>query len=103
MMMMMMTPHAPPPKNFRPQPSQPQLLSCLYPNSTILIPYNCTLSSMGNSRNKRGKREANRQRTVEALARAQSGADTGAALQLPQKKFYRQRAHANPFSDHQLK
>ncbi|KAG2418262.1 hypothetical protein HFD88_001363 [Aspergillus terreus] len=58
---------------------------------------------MGNSRNKRGKREANRQRTVEALARAQSGADTGAALQLPQKKFYRQRAHANPFSDHQLK
>lgn len=24
------------------------------------------------------------------------------AAQLPKKKFYRQRAHANPFSDHQL-
>jgi hypothetical protein len=27
--------------------------------------------------------------------------DEGAAA-LPKKKFYRQRAHANPFSDHQL-
>lgn len=26
----------------------------------------------------------------------------GAVPELPQKKFYRQRAHANPFSDHQL-
>jgi tRNA (guanine-N7-)-methyltransferase len=24
------------------------------------------------------------------------------AVELPKKKFYRQRAHANPFSDHQL-
>lgn len=24
------------------------------------------------------------------------------ASELPRKKFYRQRAHANPFSDHQL-
>lgn len=23
-------------------------------------------------------------------------------VQLPQKRFFRQRAHANPFSDHQL-
>ncbi|KAL4896691.1 hypothetical protein BDV59DRAFT_199047 [Aspergillus ambiguus] len=56
---------------------------------------------MGNTKNKRQKREANRQRAAEALARAQSG-DAAAALQLPQKKFYRQRAHANPFSDHRL-
>ena len=26
----------------------------------------------------------------------------GNATKLPQKKFYRQRAHANPFSDHNL-
>jgi hypothetical protein len=26
-----------------------------------------------------------------------------ASTELPKKKFYRQRAHANPFSDHQLK
>lgn len=25
-----------------------------------------------------------------------------ASTELPKKKFYRQRAHANPFSDHQL-
>ena len=27
---------------------------------------------------------------------------TEAQTELPKKKFYRQRAHANPFSDHQL-
>jgi hypothetical protein len=26
----------------------------------------------------------------------------GGKIQLPKKKFYRQRAHANPFSDHSL-
>lgn len=26
----------------------------------------------------------------------------GQRLELPKKKFYRQRAHANPFSDHAL-
>ena len=26
----------------------------------------------------------------------------GTNTELPKKKFYRQRAHANPFSDHQL-
>ena len=26
----------------------------------------------------------------------------GGNVELPKKKFYRQRAHANPFSDHQL-
>jgi tRNA (guanine-N7-)-methyltransferase len=29
-------------------------------------------------------------------------AKNGGAPVLPQKKFYRQRAHANPFSDHAL-
>lgn len=28
--------------------------------------------------------------------------DDSALPELPQKKFYRQRAHANPFSDHNL-
>ena len=29
-------------------------------------------------------------------------AQHGQLIQLPKKKFYRQRAHANPFSDHAL-
>ena len=28
--------------------------------------------------------------------------EEGGSTELPKKKFYRQRAHANPFSDHQL-
>jgi tRNA (guanine-N7-)-methyltransferase len=28
--------------------------------------------------------------------------ETGQTVKLPKKKLYRQRAHANPFSDHQL-
>lgn len=28
---------------------------------------------------------------------------SGHLVQLPKKRLYRQRAHANPFSDHQLK
>ncbi|KAF9895422.1 tRNA (guanine-N(7)-)-methyltransferase (tRNA(m7G46)-methyltransferase) [Aspergillus nanangensis] len=52
--------------------------------------------------NKRAKRELNRQKAAEAVARAQSGADNAGEIQLPQKKYYRQRAHANPFSDHRL-
>ena len=28
--------------------------------------------------------------------------EEGGSTQLPKKKFYRQRAHANPFSDHNL-
>lgn len=32
-----------------------------------------------------------------------SADDAAAAVKLPQKKFFRQRAHANPFSDHRLK
>lgn len=42
-------------------------------------------------RNKRQKRE-------EYLAASKANGNNG----LPKKKFYRQRAHANPFSDHQL-
>ncbi|OJJ49366.1 hypothetical protein ASPZODRAFT_150262 [Penicilliopsis zonata CBS 506.65] len=37
----------------------------------------------------------------EEYRRAQAAQNEG-GVKLPQKKFYRQRAHANPFSDHQL-
>ncbi|OAA55209.1 methyltransferase-like protein 1 [Niveomyces insectorum RCEF 264] len=47
---------------------------------------------------KRQKRE-NYLRTQQ---RQQNPGLAGAVPELPQKKFYRQRAHANPFSDHQL-
>lgn len=33
---------------------------------------------------------------------AQQSADDGSVIKMPQKKFFRQRAHANPFSDHRL-
>ncbi|KAB8260588.1 hypothetical protein BDV32DRAFT_122710 [Aspergillus pseudonomiae] len=45
---------------------------------------------------KRQKRDQYRQK-----AAAAANKDT-AKVKLPQKKFYRQRAHANPFSDHRL-
>ncbi|CAK7218220.1 tRNA (guanine-N(7)-)-methyltransferase (tRNA(m7G46)-methyltransferase) [Sporothrix curviconia] len=44
---------------------------------------------------KRSKRES-------YLLAAQQPRDDGSVPELPQKKFYRQRAHANPFSDHNL-
>ena len=44
--------------------------------------------------NKRQKREDYR--------KAQEAAVEGGLVELPKKKFYRQRAHANPFSDHAL-
>lgn len=48
---------------------------------------------------KRQKREEYRQ----TLAAQQQAADTDVAdVKLPQKRFFRQRAHANPFSDHRL-
>jgi tRNA (guanine-N7-)-methyltransferase len=46
---------------------------------------------------KRQKREQYRKK-----AAAAAGNETQGKVKLPQKKFYRQRAHANPFSDHQL-
>ncbi|EXJ78947.1 tRNA (guanine-N(7)-)-methyltransferase [Capronia epimyces CBS 606.96] len=51
--------------------------------------------------NKRQKREEYRK----AHANLKAGGDTsatGGKIELPKKKFYRQRAHANPFSDHVL-
>ena len=51
---------------------------------------------MTGSPNKRQKREAYRQAQETAV-----GGDRG-PIDLPKKKFYRQRAHANPFSDHAL-
>lgn len=47
--------------------------------------------------NKRQKREDYR-KAQESVA---TGPD-GGKIELPKKKFYRQRAHANPFSDHAL-
>ncbi|KAF7585094.1 tRNA (guanine-N(7)-)-methyltransferase (tRNA(m7G46)-methyltransferase) [Aspergillus hancockii] len=46
---------------------------------------------------KRQKREQYRKRAAAAAEK-----ETPGHVKLPQKKFYRQRAHANPFSDHQL-
>ncbi|KAH2209133.1 tRNA (guanine-N(7)-)-methyltransferase (tRNA(m7G46)-methyltransferase) [Aspergillus fumigatus] len=50
---------------------------------------------------KRQKRDEYRKATAEATS--QSGASDVAEIKLPKKKYYRQRAHANPFSDHHLK
>jgi hypothetical protein len=46
---------------------------------------------MGSAKNKRQKREDYRKVHQETQT-----------AELPRKKFYRQRAHANPFSDHNL-
>jgi tRNA (guanine-N7-)-methyltransferase len=48
---------------------------------------------MAGTSNKRQKREEYRKAQEETK---------GGQMELPKKKFYRQRAHANPFSDHQL-
>ncbi|GFF25365.1 tRNA (guanine-N(7)-)-methyltransferase [Aspergillus udagawae] len=50
---------------------------------------------------KRQKRDEYRKATAEAAS--QPGPSDVAEIKLPKKKYYRQRAHANPFSDHQLK
>jgi hypothetical protein len=44
---------------------------------------------------------ANKRQKREDYKNAQAHKDEG-DVELPKKKFYRQRAHANPFSDHQL-
>jgi len=46
--------------------------------------------------NKRQKREDYRK------AQEDLKSTHGGTIDLPKKKFYRQRAHANPFSDHTL-
>ncbi|OAP62517.1 tRNA (guanine-N(7)-)-methyltransferase [Fonsecaea erecta] len=50
--------------------------------------------------NKRQKRE-DYKKTQESFKAGSDGAG-GGKIELPKKKFYRQRAHANPFSDHAL-
>ncbi|KAL3464755.1 putative methyltransferase-domain-containing protein [Aspergillus heterothallicus] len=54
---------------------------------------------------KRQKREEFRKKVAAATAETSSdgaASPAGSVLHLPQKKYYRQRAHANPFSDHML-
>jgi len=54
---------------------------------------------------KRQKREEFRKKVAAATAEPSgdgSASPAGSVLHLPQKKYYRQRAHANPFSDHLL-
>jgi hypothetical protein len=52
--------------------------------------------------NKRQRREAYRQAQEAAVGQGPAGTGGGGPMDLPKKKFYRQRAHANPFSDHAL-
>ena len=50
--------------------------------------------------NKRQRREEYKNAQVGFKAGATG--PSGGKIELPKKKFYRQRAHANPFSDHAL-
>lgn len=56
------------------------------------------MATLENIPAKRLKREEYR-RKVQAQ---QQSTDDGSAIMMPQKRFFRQRAHANPFSDHRL-
>ena len=51
---------------------------------------------------KRQKRAEYRKQAAEAVVATPDESAPVAKIKLPKKKFYRQRAHANPFSDHQL-
>lgn len=52
---------------------------------------------------KRQKREEYRRAHLEAANQVPGGEGQGdKEIKMPKKKFYRQRAHANPFSDHRL-
>lgn len=51
---------------------------------------------MAGTSNKRQKREDYRKTQENHVT------NNGQVVDLPKKKFYRQRAHANPFSDHAL-
>ncbi|CAK96183.1 uncharacterized protein An01g07580 [Aspergillus niger] len=51
---------------------------------------------------KRQKRAEYRKQAAEAVVAQPDESAPVAHVKLPKKKFYRQRAHANPFSDHQL-
>lgn len=49
------------------------------------------------------KSRGRKQKREEYRAQLDQQHEEGSAAELPRKKFYRQRAHANPFSDHNLK
>lgn len=51
--------------------------------------------------NKRQKREEYK-KAQEILKAGDEASVANGKIELPKKKFYRQRAHANPFSDHAL-
>ncbi|PKX92560.1 tRNA (guanine46-N7)-methyltransferase [Aspergillus novofumigatus IBT 16806] len=63
--------------------------------------YSETESNHDTTPPKRQKRDEYRKATAEAAS--QPGPSDAAEIKLPKKKYYRQRAHANPFSDHHLK
>jgi len=68
--------------------------SATAPRSTQKRPRRASQAANANGRmSKKLKRDA---------YRATLSASAAAAGELPKKKFYRQRAHANPFSDHVL-
>lgn len=71
----------------------PHLMSnCLFRNPRLAsIPLRLYPAIMAGPANKRQKREEYKNSYREE-----------STVALPKKKFYRQRAHANPFSDHQL-
>lgn len=48
------------------------------------------------------RREQERGHASDAERKGKEGQERGAVVGLPRKRFYRQRAHANPFSDHFL-
>lgn len=50
----------------------------------------------------RVNKEENRKELKHVRIDEKDAGDKGKKLDLPKKKFYRQRAHSNPFSDHQL-
>lgn len=65
-------------------------------SSSFFLRTNTSIANMTGPPNKRQKRDEYR--------KAQAGANGSQSgkIELPKKKFYRQRAHANPFSDHAL-
>lgn len=71
----------------------------LFDFSTFPASPGCQIFTMAtqNPPAKRVKREEYRRKV-----QAQQESTDGSVIKMPQKKFFRQRAHANPFSDHRL-
>jgi hypothetical protein len=65
---------------------------CIYDSSARTEPRELNLPEMGEQVRISGKQRRDYREKLQ-----QNG-----GTQIPKKKFYRQRAHANPFSDHQL-